>query len=111
MFLSVNFIIIGFHPDIKENRFQFYDDWNEFVQHKIPKDRLLVFNAKQGWGPLCEFLGKPIPEGPYPRAPNVSKMMRKLFSFLEYADKYFKNVSTLYQKLSYQFHLLPSMAE
>ena len=72
-----NFHFQGFHPDIKENRVQFYEDWNEFVQHKIPKERLLVFNAKQGWGPLCEFLGKPIPEGPYPRAPNVSKTMRK----------------------------------
>jgi len=69
----------GFHPDIKENRVQFYEDWNEFVQHKIPKDRLLVFNAKQGWGPLCEFLGKPIPDGPYPRAPNVSKTMQRLY--------------------------------
>ena len=71
------FYFQGFHPDIKENRVQFYEDWNEFVQHKIPKERLLVFNAKQGWGPLCEFLGKPIPDGPYPRAPNVSKTMRK----------------------------------
>ena len=76
------FLLLGFHPDIKENRFQFYEDWNEFVQHKIPKDRLLVFNAKQGWEPLCEFLGKPIPEGPYPRAPNVSKTMRKLLWIL-----------------------------
>ena len=77
----VKFYFKGFHPDIKENRVQFYEDWNEFVQHKIPKERLLVFNAKQGWGPLCEFLGKPIPEGPYPRAPNVSKTMRKSICF------------------------------
>ena len=77
----VKFYFQGFHPDIKENRVQFYEDWNEFVQHKIPKERLLIFNAKQGWGPLCEFLGKPIPDGPYPRAPNVSKTMRKSIHF------------------------------
>ena len=37
----------------------------------------MVLNAKQGWEPLCKFLGKPVPEGPYPRAPNVTKTMRK----------------------------------
>ena len=84
----VKFYFKGFHPDIKENRVQFYEDWNEFVQHKIPKERLLVFNAKQGWGPLCEFLGKPIPEGPYPRAPNVSKTMRKSICFQLYFHQF-----------------------
>lgn len=73
----------GFHPDIPENRVQFYEDWNEFVKHKIPEDRLLVFNAKEGWEPLCKFLGKPIPDGPYPRAPNVTKMMQRLAIFQE----------------------------
>ena len=29
--------------------------------------RLLVFEASQGWGPLCTFLGKPIPDEPYPQ--------------------------------------------
>jgi hypothetical protein len=27
----------------------------------------LVFEAKEGWEPLCNFLGKPIPDVPYPR--------------------------------------------
>jgi len=26
----------------------------------------LVFNVKQGWEPLCEFLNKPIPNEPFP---------------------------------------------
>jgi hypothetical protein len=33
----------------------------------VPKDRLLVFEASQGWEPLCAFLGAPVPETPYPR--------------------------------------------
>lgn len=40
---------------------------NEAVKQVIPADRLLVFSVKQGWGPLCEFLGKPVPEEPFPR--------------------------------------------
>ena len=31
------------------------------------KGRFLEFEAKQGWGPLCEFLGKEVPEEAYPR--------------------------------------------
>ncbi len=33
----------------------------------IPSDRLLVFAATDGWAPLCAFLGKPVPSGPFPR--------------------------------------------
>ncbi|MBA3812104.1 MAG: sulfotransferase family protein [Caulobacteraceae bacterium] len=30
-------------------------------------DRLLVYEVAQGWGPLCEFLGVPVPDGPMPK--------------------------------------------
>lgn len=33
----------------------------------FPSDRLLVFNVKQGWAPLCAFLNKPVPDSPFPR--------------------------------------------
>jgi hypothetical protein len=37
------------------------------VQETIGPDRLLVFNVKQGWEPLCAFLGIPVPEDePFP---------------------------------------------
>jgi hypothetical protein len=39
----------------------------EDVKRNAPPDRLLVFEVKQGWAPLCEFLGLPIPEAPFPR--------------------------------------------
>lgn len=37
------------------------------VKSEIPADRLLVFEVKQGWAPLCAFLGKPVPDEPFPR--------------------------------------------
>ena len=36
------------------------------VKATAPPDKLLVFEAKQGWEPLCEFLGVSVPEGSYP---------------------------------------------
>lgn len=40
---------------------------NEAVKETIPASQLLVFEVKQGWGPLCEFLGVPAPDEPFPR--------------------------------------------
>lgn len=39
----------------------------EEVKRTIPKERLLVFDAAQGWGPLCKFLGVPVPATPFPK--------------------------------------------
>lgn len=36
------------------------------VREKVPADRLLVFDVKQGWGPLCDFLEVPVPDEPFP---------------------------------------------
>lgn len=38
----------------------------EDVKAAVPADRLLVYSADQGWNPLCEFLGVPVPPGPFP---------------------------------------------
>jgi hypothetical protein len=40
---------------------------NDQVLRDVPADRLLVYEISQGWGPLCAFLGVPVPEGkPFP---------------------------------------------
>ncbi len=38
------------------------------INAAVPPERLLVFEAKQGWQPLCAFLGLPEPSEPYPHA-------------------------------------------
>ena len=43
-----------------------YREHNERVKVVIPEERLLVFNVKQGWKPLCKFLGCEIPEEDFP---------------------------------------------
>jgi hypothetical protein len=35
---------------------------NEAVKATIPAVQLLVFEVKEGWESLCNFLGKPIPD-------------------------------------------------
>merc|ERR1711904_698066 len=61
-----------------------YDEWNAKVQRVVPQQRLLVFSVKEGWGPLCKFLGKQQPEGDFPRVnerdrfANEMKAMRRV---------------------------------
>ncbi len=37
------------------------------VKRAVPPERLLVFEVAEGWGPLCRFLGKPVPDAPFPK--------------------------------------------
>lgn len=45
----------------------FFHRHTEAVVAGVPKDRLLVFEVAQGWGPLCDFLGVSGTGTPYPR--------------------------------------------
>lgn len=44
-----------------------FEDHNILIKNLVPEDKLLVFEAREGWAPLCAFLGKEVPEGPYPK--------------------------------------------
>jgi hypothetical protein len=37
------------------------------VRSAITPERLLVFDVRQGWEPLCRFIAKPVPSTPFPR--------------------------------------------
>jgi hypothetical protein len=45
-----------------------FERHNAEVIKTIPKDRLLVYEASQGWAPLCRFLGVPVPAAPFPKS-------------------------------------------
>jgi hypothetical protein len=37
------------------------------VRKSIPAHRLLVYEVKDGWEPLCAFLGATVPSAPFPK--------------------------------------------
>lgn len=39
----------------------------EDTKRHVSPDKLLIFEVKDGWKPLCDFLGKPIPDVPFPK--------------------------------------------
>ena len=60
--------------------------WNahiEEVKAGLPSERLLVFEVKEGWEPLCEFLGKPVPDTPFPRV-NDAEQFHKMIKGMQH---------------------------
>lgn len=43
-----------------------YERHNAEVRAGIAPERLLEWNAKEGWAPICRVLGQPIPNQPFP---------------------------------------------
>ncbi|TDZ34482.1 hypothetical protein C8035_v010613 [Colletotrichum spinosum] len=46
---------------------QVWDRHQEWLRRVVPADQLLFFDVKDGWGPLCTALDKPVPGVPFPR--------------------------------------------
>jgi hypothetical protein len=51
----------------REYAISVFEKHNQEVRDTIPANRLLVYQVSQGWGPLCEFLGVPVPDGDFPQ--------------------------------------------
>ena len=52
-----------------------FNEWHKEVIEKCPEDKLLVFDVKEGWEPLCKFLNKPIPDVPFPNTNDTVQMV------------------------------------
>jgi Sulfotransferase domain len=55
----------GRDPD-KESVIQHFQKHHEEVLKTVPKEKLLIYDVKEGWTPLCNFLGVPVPHMPFP---------------------------------------------
>jgi hypothetical protein len=49
---------------------------NAAVQRTVPPARLLVYNVKEGWEPLCRFLEVPVPDKPFPHLNDAAEFQR-----------------------------------
>jgi hypothetical protein len=57
-----------------------FERHNEEVKRHVPRERLLVYEVKEGWGPLCEFLAVPVPDEPFPYLNDTAQMQRGMKS-------------------------------
>jgi hypothetical protein len=64
----------------KHHAIEVFNRHNEEVRRRVPPDRLLVYEVKEGWGPLCEFLGLEEPDKPFPLLNDAAEMRRRIRS-------------------------------
>lgn len=55
-----------------------FEEHNLRVRAEIPAERLLVYKAGEGWEPLCEFLGVPVPAIPYPKTNTRDEFLARI---------------------------------
>ena len=67
-------------PDeLRQNARGVYREHYRRIREAAPKEKLLEFRLGEGWGPLCNFLGKEVPEGlPFPRVNESAALKAKV---------------------------------
>ncbi len=59
----------------KEYVLEVYRKHIQHVVEMVPRERLLQFDVRDGWKPLCDFLQKAIPVEPFPRVNERSEFI------------------------------------
>ena len=59
-----------------------FERQNETVRRRVPPARLLVFDVREGWEPLCDFLGVEVPDRPFPHLNEAREMRRRLLGIV-----------------------------
>lgn len=65
--------VFGGRLDDRSHIIAAYEQNTADVEAAFPPERLLTYQLGDGWAPLCRFLGKPIPEAPYPRGNSTAE--------------------------------------
>lgn len=64
--------------EMQEKARKMYEEHYAFVEKVTPKKQLLKFKLDDGWGPLCEFLDKPVPDVEFPRVNESAALSEKI---------------------------------
>jgi hypothetical protein len=72
------------HINTRELEHSYETTSNKFMDY-FSSDRMLIIDIPggEGWGKLCPFLGVDIPSGPFPRANESHKRLRRLLERAE----------------------------
>lgn len=61
----------------KTDAIQVFNQHIREVEAHCDPERLLVFEVAQGWQPLCDFLGVPVPDEPFPHLNDAASLKRR----------------------------------
>jgi len=93
-------------PQNKEAAIASYEEHNRKVRELIPSDRLLEYNVKEGWQPLCNFLeigecpGTPFPKTNSARAVQVQSISAFIVPLIIVLFVLFSAFATIFQRVT-----------
>ena len=61
----------------RQRAIEIFEARTEEVIAAVPPEQLLVFDVVDGWEPLCDFLGVPVPDEPFPHANDRQSIRRR----------------------------------
>lgn len=64
--------------DFPSNGLHHFRQHNETVKRIAKGRKFLEYDVRQGWEPLCEFLGVPVPDRPFPRVDDWIEYKREV---------------------------------
>ncbi|WP_305786659.1 sulfotransferase family protein [Symbioplanes lichenis] len=64
----------------RERAIKTFQEHNAAVRREVPAPRLLEFRVRDGWQPLCDFLGEPVPGEPFPHVNDTASFCDRRFS-------------------------------
>lgn len=71
---------IGGAPPDRGKAIAAYHTHADAVRASVRADRVLDYEISQGWAPLCDALGLPVPERPFPRTNVAGEGLRQFVS-------------------------------
>ena len=71
--------IFGGKPEDRDHAIAVYQKNTSDVQAAFSSDRLLTYHLGDGWEPLCRFMGKPIPDIPFPKNNSTEQFRAHIF--------------------------------
>ncbi|KAJ5125523.1 P-loop containing nucleoside triphosphate hydrolase protein [Penicillium atrosanguineum] len=63
--------------NFRQNARRVFDQHYTMIREKVPEEQLLEYNVTEEWEPLCKFLGKPIPDVPFPAGNDPQDFFRR----------------------------------
>jgi len=74
---------ILFDGDFERNAKMGYERHYDHVRSLVPPERLLEYHVKDGWEPLCKFLGVPEPDVQFPKGNDQETLNRRFEAALK----------------------------
>jgi len=85
-------MFVNTQPEFTEDALSLaYSKWQKHCESTIKRENLLIFNVKEGWKPLCDFLDVKVPTSEFPRVNDrktfngwfiISQEMKGVLAFL-----------------------------